>query len=713
MIKQILLGVAFIIAGTGFSFSQHTAHHHFDEEGYAPRYCHTTEAQEELIQNNPDIAPLIELAEAELERFTESFSVSEYDASRSGGNYIIPVVFHIVHANGSENISDEQINDAIEVLTRDFTMGNSDTSAVISEFKSIIADVGIEFRLAKRDPSGNCTNGIVRTVSNLTHSGGENLKSISPIWPRNKYLNVWVAADLSSGAAGYTYNPGSVDGMWGAGVDGIVMKSSYVGRVGTGSETRSRTLTHEVGHWLNLRHTWGGTNNPGLPENCFTDDNVADTPNTIGWTTCVIYGESCGGLDNVQNYMEYSYCSKMFTEGQKARMLAALNSSTASRNNLHATSNLVATGVLNSGDLCMVKMESSKEVICVGEAVTYQDLSYHNVASRTWIFEGGTPATSTDEEVEVIYENSGVYPVILEVVSNTGETITETFENTVTVLPGEGIPLDYSENFEGSSSGNLGNEWQIIENGANHQWQISSQVSGASGSKALFLPNRNLPAGTISEIISQPINLSNTTTDVEITFKYAYARRNSGNLERLKFWVSSNCGESWSLRGIWSNNFSTIPSFTNAFWIPSSSGHWETVTINNLSESHLVSNFRFKIEFESDGGNNLFIDDINISGPTVSNVETHQVSYNVSVYPNPANSYFNLNVSGDKPSRLSMQLLNTLGQAVWATEQLPFAGGSQQYEINTSDLSPGVYLLYIENDDGKRTIQRVVISSGQ
>src|SRR5690606_21523011 len=207
--------------------------------------------------------------------------------------------------------------------------------------------------------------------------------------PRSNYINIWVASDLSSGAAGYTYTPGSVDGPWGSDADGIVIKHSYVGSIGTGSPTRSRALTHEVGHWINLRHTWGGTNDPALPENCNSDDNVSDTPNTIGWTTCSLNGETCGSLDNVQNFMEYSYCSRMFTHGQRTRMLAALNSSTASRNNLHSASNLIQTGVIGSAVLCTVDIGVTKEQICEGDSVVYTDHSYHGVTSRSWTFEGG------------------------------------------------------------------------------------------------------------------------------------------------------------------------------------------------------------------------------------------------------------------------------------------------------------------------------------
>jgi hypothetical protein len=266
--------------------------------------------------------------------------------NRGGANqvYTIPMVFHVIHENGNENISDEQIYDAIAVLNRDFRKLNPDTSDIIDAFAGIAGDARVEFRLATIDPNGNCHSGINRIVSPLTNDGSNSDMKALSYWPRNKYMNVWICAEIGSGIAGFTNLPGDVNGNWGAFEDGIVLRSDYVGSIGTSSPIKSRTLTHETGHWLNLYHTWGPTNSPADPTNCDFDDNVTDTPNTVGYTSCNIDGASCGSLiDNVQNYMEYSYCSRMFTEGQTTRMRAALLSNTAQRNNLWSAANLEST----------------------------------------------------------------------------------------------------------------------------------------------------------------------------------------------------------------------------------------------------------------------------------------------------------------------------------------------------------------------------------
>ena len=137
---------------------------------------------------------------------------------------------------------------------------------------------------------------------------------------------------------------------------------------------------------MNLKHTWGDGNEPAIASNCDMDDDVEDTPLTMGWTTCNLNGATCGSaLDNVQNYMEYSYCSRMFTVGQADRMRAALTSSVAQRNQLITASNLAITGVTNPA-LCVADFDCDRTIICVGDSIVFNDNSYNYPTTWTWNF---------------------------------------------------------------------------------------------------------------------------------------------------------------------------------------------------------------------------------------------------------------------------------------------------------------------------------------
>jgi PKD repeat protein len=700
LMKNLFL-FALLLSAT-FSFAQ-LPDNHTNDASYAVHYCDVHNAYERLVHDNPGIESEILENEERLERETEEFAVAGLADARN--NYIIPVVFHIVHANGLENISDEQIYDAIRILNEDFNLGNVDVSAVIPEFQNIVANVGVEFRLARLDPNGACTKGIVRVFSTQTFSGGENLKSISPTWPRARYMNVWVAADLSGGAAGYTYNPGSVSGIWGAQADGIVIKHTYVGSIGTGNYMRSRALTHEVGHWINLRHPWGGTNEPGLESNCNSDDNVDDTPNTIGWTVCSLSGQSCGSLDNVQNFMEYSYCSRMFTQGQKVRMLAALNSGTASRNQLWSAATHNATGVLGEGTLCQVEIGASITEICVGDSVVFTDNSFHDITGRQWTFEGGFPASSSQQEVVVFYNEPGLYYVGLQV-NSPSQTLSQTIPQYIRVWAHEGVSLPYIEDFE--SADNLLTHWSLSNPDNGVAWEVTNEV-GFSGWYSLKLGNRYNPAGQIDEVMSKTINLSDTSTAVAMSFKYAYAKRNPGNSERLSVWISNDCGVTWSLRAMLNNNFDTGP-YTSANWIPSGESQWQEVLINNITQSHYVSNFRFKFRFESDGGNNIFIDDINIGNALSLSTQNLIDAEEITLFPNPATNQVSLLINASLPFDYDLTIYNAMGQAVQASANRNFPGGTDQILLNTTEFSAGVYLVNLQAKGGNRIVKRLIIS---
>lgn len=220
--------------------------------------------------------------------------------------YTIPIVFHIIHLGGSENITNEQILNQVDLLNEDYRALNADISSVHPAFTGLVGDAMIQFALPTKDPQGGCTNGIDRIRTPETLRGSDKAK-MNP-WPRDKYLNVWVIRDMEDpGVAGYAYYPSAFDNPVTRIADGVIIENAYIGQIGTGSPFRSTALTHEVGHYLNLPHVWGNNNGvePGAeqaPEGHMVpdcgDDGVEDTPPTRGWDICPEYDDPVFGWAN-------------------------------------------------------------------------------------------------------------------------------------------------------------------------------------------------------------------------------------------------------------------------------------------------------------------------------------------------------------------------------------------------------------------------------
>ncbi|MBO2013171.1 M43 family zinc metalloprotease, partial [Hymenobacter negativus] len=256
----------------------------------------------------------------------------------------VPVVVHVIHAGGVDNVSDRQIASAIAQMNTDYQKLNADTSTTIPLFRPIAANLGFQFKLAKKDPSGNCTTGITRHYApSLINDDRSGAVKNFVIWDSNRYLNIWLVSTIGTPTAGggiilgYAQFPGQS-----ATTDGLVIRHDYFGNQGTSTVARAleRTATHEIGHYFGLLHPWGnGT--VETPGNCSDTDFVADTPPTNGTFTCNLAYAPCGQIANVQNFMDYASCATMFTQGQKARMLNVLQTI---RTSLTTSANLVATG---------------------------------------------------------------------------------------------------------------------------------------------------------------------------------------------------------------------------------------------------------------------------------------------------------------------------------------------------------------------------------
>ena len=293
------------------------------------RICASADVYKQMMQNDPVFAQ----NQKQLEEFTQRFIQNGGASSVTGktGTYIytIPVIVHVVYNTTTQNISDAQINSQITVLNQDYQKLNSDVGLVPSVWTSLVANAQIRFCLATIDPNGAATTGIRRvSTSTTSFSTNNNVKFTSKggdnAWDSKKYLNLWVCK-LGGGVLGYAQFPGGA-----VSTDGVVITYTGFGNTGTAKApyNKGRTATHEIGHWLNLRHIWGDDGGA-----CTGSDLVGDTPNQgKEHYGCPVFPKvTCSNGPNgdmFMNYMDYTddKCMYMFSNGQKDRIYATLQS---------------------------------------------------------------------------------------------------------------------------------------------------------------------------------------------------------------------------------------------------------------------------------------------------------------------------------------------------------------------------------------------------
>ena len=281
----------------------------------AQRACFTIEPLTENSIANP-VRSQFDLSG----NFIQQDGVASKEGSATPAIIRIPVVVHILYNSPAQNVSDEQVKSQIEALNRDFRKRNSDTLNIPDRFKHFAVDVEIEFQLAVVSPQGRATNGIIRKQTTVKEwIMDDKIKSSAlggdDAWDSKSYLNIWVGNVKKT--LGYS---SAINGP--AEKDGIVISNTVFGTIGiSGAFNLGRTLVHETGHWLGLKHIWGDAP-------C-GDDEVDDTPKQAGFTSgCPSeFRATCGTSalgDMYMNYMDFTNdaCMYMFTKGQKERMRA-------------------------------------------------------------------------------------------------------------------------------------------------------------------------------------------------------------------------------------------------------------------------------------------------------------------------------------------------------------------------------------------------------
>jgi hypothetical protein len=661
--------------------------------------------------------------------------------------YNIPVIVHVINngeAIGSgTNISVAQIQSQIEVLNEDYRKLNTDASSVPSVWQSIAADCEINFCLATVNPQGQAltTPGIDRVNRNTMgwtappYSMSYIDATIKPatIWNPSNYLNMWVM-NLGNGLLGYATFPGGT-GLTGLSApygtttdDGVVILYTAFGRTGNVSApyNKGRTATHEVGHWLGLRHIWGDSN-------C-GNDYVTDTPTQQGpnYAGCPSFPKvSCSNGPNGEqwmNYMDYvtDACMYMFSAGQKSRMQTAMAAGTLrmNLNNSAATvcsSSSVAldAGILSivspTGTLCSTTFTPSVTLKNFGTStltsatITYQ-VDANPVASYSWSGSLASNGTTT-VTLPSVTTTAGSHTFTAASTNPNSGTDGNTGNNSSTstfsvIASGQSLP--FAQGFEGTTFVPTG--WTLNNPDASTYTWARTTAAAKTGSASARMDNYNYQGGNgqFDDITTPALNLSSVSSP-GLTFQVAYKLYTDPSTatnfsDTLQVLISTNCGSTWtSLYKKWGTTLTTTtPTWAGSAFTPSSS-QWrlETISLGAYASS---TNAMIKFRNISDYENFIYLDDINIM--SVTGLEELELS-SAQVYPNPTNGNLYINLNFTESKDLNIRVFNALGEVVSQVKENGTMGGT--YSMDLSDRTNGMYFIEIMTAQGK-VIKKVILN---
>lgn len=671
--------------------------------------CGTDFLHQKLLQESPQARQDLENAELTYREYLRN--LPQNPAPRTVKR--IPVVVHIIQSSNQILLSDAEVQAQIDVLNEDFRKmpnTNGDGNGVDTEF---------EFCLASIDPNGCPTTGINRLVNpTASHSS-----ILSPLdlkgliqWDPNKYLNIWVPKTIESGfppliLAGYATFP--ADFPTSPNLDGIVVASPFFGP-NSDSLMVGRITTHEVGHWVGLYHTFQEGCLGNTDTTCTTNgDRVCDTPQaSIPNNGCPTNVNSCVDfpIDNpdlVENYMDYSngICFNMFTQGQKDRMDIQMQTF---RSNLWSASNLAATGcdgTVSPGCIPLAAFTSDFQYGCVGQPISFSDMSLYQPTSWNWTFQGGVPATSTAENPTVTYSTPGVYSVSL-IATNSlgGDSITQTSYMVISAADPNGT----AESFEGDTLLPLG--WYSQATNQNKDWKLTT-TAASEGAHSMVMDNfEYTQIGATADLNSTVYDFSNWAT-TELHFDYAYKRYNAFNIDTLEVRISTDCGASWQsawlVGGI---PLSTVPgNAINSGWTPTDSTHWKTIVVN--LDSYVQNQSQVRIQFRSICGNgqNIYLDNIRFSSTSTAIDHPNDLLPILTVAPNPFHEKVRIAYRLEASGRVHIQLTDVNGK-VLVNESKGWQDPGN-YELDDvghfSALPGGIYFLQLSTDQGKATTKLV------
>ncbi len=693
--------------------------------------CHTMENLERLKL----VDPLLESRMLKIENQSQQIIAKSLGQGNMGITSVIniPVVVHVVYNTSSQNISDVQVQSQITILNNDYRRLNADKVNTPSTFSSVATDAEITFCLAGTSPSGATTTGITRTHTNSSSFSDDDAVKYSSqggedAWPSDQYLNIWVC-NLGGGLLGYAQFPGGPSAT-----DGVVILYSGFGSVGNVAApyNKGRSATHEVGHWLNLRHIWGDSN-------C-GNDLVSDTPTqTEANYSCPSHpkSNSCGtSAEMFMNYMDYSddACMNMFSAGQKSRMKAlfapggyreALASSGACGGGstpppatcnvpagLNATAVSPVSATLNwttvSGALSYsVNVKASTSTSWSSFTATTNSLSINGLsASKTYQFQVKTSCASGTSAFSSIQ-------------SFTTPGSTPTSSTTVTVGTGTSVTgvAPYGTGYMDEKTQFIITKSELVAGG----YSTANNILKSLAFNVYSASSKVLEAFTIRVRHTTANSYANTSYYSATNMTTVY----SGNYTAVSGWNTHNFTTPFTYNGTdnllveicWNNSTGAVDSKVYCSTTPTvktvykksnlaSAGICD-VTTGGLSTSRPNVKLGF-FGFSSAPASKLANDED-------GQAEEGQDNSDFNLYPNPATSKINITYTVlNENNTVEVLIYNMMGAVIGKYDQGMQSGGSHLFSLdftsdfNGSELSSGIYLCSLRVGDMLQTKRFVV-----
>jgi PKD repeat protein len=709
----------------------------------AQHSCGTEDRDTYLARMTPEQRAAYDQMESQIQAFALSktaeiqnnplWRAHRYDTVK----YVIPCVVHVVHRPGTTQLDSLPKAIILDQMNRGL---HKDFRALpgTNAFGHKAVDMRMEFNLATLDPQGNPTDGILYHAdgdfSNVSQSQSAVMKSRYN-WDQTKYFNIWVVNNIDGGGGGGTILgfarfPVSTGTPYSD--DGIVVRHNNFSANGDFSDrSYGRTTTHEIGHWINLFHTF--------QSGCAGGDLVADTPPEGSepiFGSCTRRYNRCNNdnpdlPENNKNYMGYldDLAMNHFTRGQRTRAEAVFESPNfIQRYGLWQMSNLEATGTGPFKAPAIADFYVSHRNTCPGQPVTFYDYSMGMPHEWEWTFPTADAGyqSSTERTPTVIFSTPGAHSATLRVTNRAGSKDT-TIHGIVEVRDIVPKTMPYTVSFETTETV----EYYITNPDTGHPTlrslgAITWQTSALGAAPGFGVRSMRMNHSVYCEyhardaIVLPPVDLSDDTQDhASIAFSWSYRPviiSDAQALSRtytdsLAIFASTDCGHTWELvhqmggmemdvnptQALPFNTASTLASY----------GRWlrDTISLNKyLGEANL----QLKLEAINGYGNDLYVDGVrveNVAGragnvPIQVSRARSRGTLQATLAPNPFADHTHLNVELSRGQAATLQVMDVQGRTVYSQHYSQLPAGAHILEVELHGQPAGVYMVRLRTQDG-------------